>query len=1234
MDGGGGYRGRGRDGSERGDSVERGGPRGDYSARARDGGGGGGWRGIGGGSHQQRPWRTGAQGWEEKQRQQQGDSNVESGHWRSQVVGTTSAGGSGEGSNSVGGGSRGAWRRGGDNRVGELSWRSDSTDIEPSRPEQQRVVNNVESGQWRAPAVGSALVGGSGEGSSSLCGGGREAWRRGGDNRGGEASWRSDHNAEPSPEQQRGNANVESVHWRAPAVGGSGENSSRVGGGSRGAWRRGGDNRGGGEAWRSDSNVEPSPEEQRGEPNFESGRWRAPVVGPTHVGSSGEGSSSAGGGSRGTWRCGGDNRGGGEAWRSGTGKSPWIAAPPVQRQPQRFPPERVADPILAELQSLKMSEKVTTFQSESLEDSNRNFPVKRPDEGGTLATQTTRLCVNHFPVKFSPDTVIMHYDLNIKPEVPLKNGRPLKVSKPNLLMIRNKLSSDDPVRFPLSLTAYDGEKNIFSAVSLPTGKFYVQLPEGEDTKGGSYVVTIKLVNELKLCKLRDYLCGYLLSIPRDILQGLDLVMKENPARKMIAVGRSFFPRVPREGDDLRCGILASRGFQHSLRPTSQGLAMCLDYSVLAFRKRMPVIDFLRENIVGFVMHDFGRFRREVDRALKGLKVNVTHRKTKQKFIIRGLTFNNTSRILFDVEDPEGKISTRRIRIVDYFRDKYDKEILYKDIPCLDLGKGNKKNDVPMEFCVLVEGQRYPKEHLNRHAAIMLKDMSLAKPKVRKDEICSMVCSKDGPFGGGMVQNFGLKVDSNMTEVTGRIIEPPELKLGASDGKTIKVTVEKVKCQWNLVGKSVVEGKRIDRWGVIDFSSSERGKFRLDRDDFIRKLINRCKDLGIYMGDPCVCKRATMDIFLRLDMLRELLESTKEEAYKIYKGHLQILLCVMSKRDPGYKYLKWISETQVGIVTQCCLSTYANMANDQNLANLAIKINAKLGGSNVELNDPLPHFEDKGHVMFVGADVNHPGSGNTTSPSIAAVVATMNWPAVNRYAARVRPQDHRKERILSFGDMCLELVKNYARLNNVRPDKIVVFRDGVSESQFDMVLNEELLDLKRAFQSVKYTPTITLIVAQKRHQTRFFPEGAWDRSSLGNISPGTVVDTIVVHPFEFDFYLCSHYGSLGTSKPTHYHVLWDEHGFTSNHLQKLIYDLCFTFARCTKPVSLVPPVYYADLVAYRGRLYFEAMEGHSPAPTASSSTSSTTSSSLSTSSLDQKFNIFKLHPNLENIMYFV
>ncbi|MED6193882.1 Protein argonaute-2 [Stylosanthes scabra] len=422
---------------------------------------------------------------------------------------------------------------------------------------------------------------------------------------------------------------------------------------------------------------------------------------------------------------------------------------------------------------------------------------------------------------------------------------------------------------------------------------------------------------------------------------------------------------------------------------------------------------------------------------------------------------------------------------------------------------------------------------------------------------------------------------------------------------------------------MVEGKAVERWAILDFTSSGSYKHQLRVNEFVNRLIGKYQRMGINMQEPIWYEESSMQILARHDFLSELLQKISNTC-KHNHGHLQFLLCVMTKKSPGYKYLKWISETKVGIVTQCCLSHSANEGDDLFYTNLALKINAKLGGSNVELSHMFPYFEGDRHVMFVGADVNHPGSWDNKSPSIAAVVATVNWPAANRYAARVCPQYNRSEKILNFGEVCSELVACYSRMNGVRPERIIIFRDGVSEYQFDMVLNEELHDLKREFQRLNYFPTITLIVAQKRHQTRFFPEGWKDGSSSGNILPGTVVDAKVTHPFEFDFYLCSYYGSIGTSKPTHYHVLWDEHKFKSDELQKLIYDMCFTFAKCSKPVSLVPPVYYADLTAYRGRLYHEARVGMQSMRSVGSSSSK--------ASFEQGF--YRLHPDLENMMFFI
>ncbi|KAF7295782.1 Argonaute-like protein [Mycena chlorophos] len=52
---------------------------------------------------------------------------------------------------------------------------------------------------------------------------------------------------------------------------------------------------------------------------------------------------------------------------------------------------------------------------------------------------------------------------------------------------------------------------------------------------------------------------------------------------------------------------------------------------------------------------------------------------------------------------------------------------------------------------------------------------------------------------------------------------------------------------------------------------------------------------------------------------------------------------------------------------------------------------------------------------------------------------------------------------------------------------------------------------------------------------FFPTKPQEADKSGNAVAGTVVDTHITHPFINDFYLLSHAGILGTSRPAHYSV---------------------------------------------------------------------------------------------------
>jgi eukaryotic translation initiation factor 2C len=86
---------------------------------------------------------------------------------------------------------------------------------------------------------------------------------------------------------------------------------------------------------------------------------------------------------------------------------------------------------------------------------------------------------------------------------------------------------------------------------------------------------------------------------------------------------------------------------------------------------------------------------------------------------------------------------------------------------------------------------------------------------------------------------------------------------------------------------------------------------------------------------------------------------------------------------------------------------------QYLANVALKINVKVGGRNTVLVDALtrriPLVSDRPTIIF-GADVTHPHPGEDSSPSIAAVVASQDWPEVTKYAGLVSAQAHRQELI--------------------------------------------------------------------------------------------------------------------------------------------------------------------------------------------------------------------------------
>ena len=127
-------------------------------------------------------------------------------------------------------------------------------------------------------------------------------------------------------------------------------------------------------------------------------------------------------------------------------------------------------------------------------------------------------------------------------------------------------------------------------------------------------------------------------------------------------------------------------------------------------------------------------------------------------------------------------------------------------------------------------------------------------------------------------------------------------------------------------------------------------------------------------------------------------------------------------------------------------------------------------------------------------------------------------------------------------MVKELLIAFYKATKFKPYRIIFYRDGLSEGQFSTVLDSELKAIRTACLDLEenYMPGITYTAVQKRHHTRLFCMNKEDKTGRsGNIPAGTTVDVAICHPTEYDFYLCSHAGIQGTSRPSHYHVLWDD-----------------------------------------------------------------------------------------------
>lgn len=329
------------------------------------------------------------------------------------------------------------------------------------------------------------------------------------------------------------------------------------------------------------------------------------------------------------------------------------------------------------------------------------------------------------------------------------------------------------------------------------------------------------------------------------------------------------------------------------------------------------------------------------------------------------------------------------------------------MPVVNLGSKIKDVFVPAELCEIEAGQTFAGVLSERETAEMIK-YACNPPYDNAHAIVGQGLDMLGlRRQASPMQGFGVTVGFEMAVVPARVLNPPRVVYQSGQPNVNNGS-------WNILGVRFAAPASLTRCAVLVLSDGGRDDFQSNNDPILR---------GIVQGFLAKCRASGMQVenafpplaFVRLprpdqrDPFRQKAIDLIAEQIKTFPGRPNLMLVFMSSRDPHiYPGLKKLCDTQLGVSTVCMLmgKVKKERGQDQYFSNIALKVNAKLGGVNHRIGEQsLRWLRD---AMLVGMDVTHPGVGCVKgTPSIAAVVASCDSDFIN-YPASMKLQEHRKE----------------------------------------------------------------------------------------------------------------------------------------------------------------------------------------------------------------------------------
>jgi len=428
-----------------------------------------------------------------------------------------------------------------------------------------------------------------------------------------------------------------------------------------------------------------------------------------------------------------------------------------------------------------------------------------------------------------------------------------------------------------------------------------------------------------------------------------------------------------------------------------------------------------------------------------------------------------------------------------------------------------KNRIPLELCSIIAGQPAP-----------------VTPEIQAEMFTATANGPESRFGfieavhrdmleDGAVNAtpmaFEIDFGKQLIEAEATILRSPVLQYKASgqrDAPLQDVQVVPGAGEWNLRAGSgdlgFYQPGRVDGFAVVKFERADDGLVST----FLETLTGLARSRGMDIGRQ---QGSIVDLSWCAMCEANKIENALDTAVRRLGTRVGLVICFIGDKralnaKELYPAIKRWSHVNGCIPTQCVQVGKATGpklgTSPQFHAGVLLKINLKLGGANCicKAPDGLGILR-AAPTMVMGYATSHPHPGSC-APSYSALVAALDMECtkfhtvVGSQRSRVEVAEVAHDYIL--GVKVRECLRAFHRLNGTPPRRILFYRDGVADNQFEAVKRVEVETILSECQfegGGEYVPELTFIVVQQRAAARFAQH---DRSQL---LPGTIVTSDVV-----------------------------------------------------------------------------------------------------------------------------